>query len=149
MSAYGNGRTPAPSMTLEAAEAELQAAINDLPDVELALYVRWAVITQQGQQAMHARLAPARLLGPITPAIRVAIAASMREAADLVEADVELVGVPFRCPACGKRELVPEAELALATNLGGTRTDRQCEGRLRRHPPAFLLPDHPRPSTRV
>lgn len=134
-----NGRRPSPAITLERAERDLVSAVLDHAGVELPLWLRFAVIVDQGHTSVSTTglgAAAEHRLAAIAPDTRLELADRLRAFADAIEPG-DLVGEPYRCPSCGKRELVPPAELVRA-GAGA----RVCEGRLRRHAPAFLLPDH-------
>jgi hypothetical protein len=142
MSASSNGRRPSPSIALERGERDLVRDLERLADdVEVLLWLGFAIIRQGDRTTVHlpgrGAIAQHRL-ATIREEQRTELVAAMRDLADAIEDDVELVGVPYRCPACGKRERIPESELERAGSGA-----RLCEGTTRRHSPAFLLPDHP------
>lgn len=140
-----NGRRPSPAITLERGERDLERALNELPGVELVLWLRYAVVRQDGGLQMHAygrgSVAEHRLEA-ITPEVRLALAGELAHAAARLAGSLELQGESYRCPICGATERIPQAELDDPAIAG-----RYCEGLLRRHAPALLIPDpHVRPT---
>lgn len=130
---------------------ELAQAREDLDaeasagDLDVVLDLRYVLVRERdgGRVTGHYRTLSALeapTLDDLEPRVRITLARTLRLAADVAEPPRNAAEL-YRCPDCGHREAIPNAELA---QHGGH--SRVCSGLIHAHAPMRLVPVPATPS---